>query len=852
MIGIYRKTGSGISFDKGKPVLDIYCRDQDNARHTVKVAGLPIYFYLPDDEVIDQEDMKGVVLRETHGYSSLYGKPLKKVFVKKISDARRLGNEYHGYESDMRWDKKCLLDLRITDMFVECDGKVCTLDTRFNALKDVDLVSSGSSLVSSTVIASQEEKDLVAECVNRLEELSTHQPSVGDVSFQVRACTFDIEVIVSNKEQLRSREGEIVCVCLHDSYTDEIIEFRLKTTERAMLLEVLGYFRAYDFDLITGWNVEFDMGWLISKAEEFDIDLSVYFKGGQTKITKYTDHEGKFKEYFYIGGRTLIDSMSLYKKKTMTTEKLASYSLKAVNLAEGFEEYEDFGARVVEMWRKDPDTVVKYCSKDVRATVNIGLKKDLLGGALTICKFYGCQFSETSTNSLVIESMMFLLKRNRVLPNVVRGREKADIVGGKVLKSTYGLHKGVGILDASSLYPSIIQGLNVSPECLVEGKDLSVGVSGKCVTVDFNEIKVHMLRKEYKIGLMTEVIMEMRKLREVIRSKRMQCKREGDDVGYALADNEEKVAKGVLASVYGVMGFSGFRLFNADCANMITAVARGMVNEILEKLDLPEAEIIYGDTDSLFVSMPNANYGFKVMEKMNEITYDYVKRLGVDEQVILMNYEKYFRWVMFNKLAAPKLKSKIYKKDKGTAKKKYIGFISHVQVGPNEMKEVNDMYFKGFELRRSDASKVLKTVMKKFFELMADGDYMKSIKYLKEIKNEFPLYGKDYIAMPRSVNVEDANDPWANGMRYSKEHLGFEFDVNTMPKLLYVKPNYVLPKTDVVCYQDGHDIPSSFKIDYDVMYDKLIKAKFEPIVESLGLFWDTSINNQSTLEEWQC
>jgi len=138
--------------------------------------------------------------------------------------------------------------------------------------------------------------------------------------------------------------------------------------------------------------------------------------------------------------------------------------------------------------------------------------------------------------------------------------------------------------------------------------------------------------------------------------------------------------------------------------------------------------------------------------------------------------------------------------------------------------------------------------MKKFFELMIDGDFMKSIRYLKEVKNEFPIYGKDYIAMPRSVNVEDANDPWANGKRYSIEKLGFEFDEDTMPKLLYVKPNYVMPKTDVICYQDGHDIPTSFEIDYDVMYDKLIKKKFEPIVESLGLFWDTSINSQSTLD----
>jgi len=849
-MSIYRKVGSGISWSQGRPILDIFCRDQDNARHTIKVAGLPIYFYVDEKEQFEQEDMKSV-LKMTHGYSSLYGKPVQKVFVKKISEMKRLGKLYNGYESDMRWDKKCLLDLKVTDMFAYENGKVHTLDTRFNALKEIELVAMDGGASTSSIVASPMDKEIVSSSLDELRISNTHKPHVGNTSFEVRHCTFDIEVIVASKEQLRTREGKIICVCLHDSYTGKVTELRVPdgATDRHLVIQVLEYFRDHDFDLISGWNVEFDMGWILSKANDYDLDLTVYFQGGQTMISKYTDFEGKYREKFYIGGRTLIDSMELYKKKTMTTEKLASYSLKAVNLVEGGDEYEDFGARVKEMWDKDPDTVVKYCTLDVLATVNIINRKDLMGGALTICKFFGCSFNEVSTNSLVIESMMFLMKKNRVLPNIVRGREKGDLVGAKVLKSTYGLHKNVAILDAGSLYPSIIQGLNVSAECVRSGVEYTEGAfKGTVINVDVTGNNVMLLKKDVKLGLMTEVIIEMRKLREVIRSKRMQCTRDGDDEGAKLANNEEKVAKGVLASVYGVMAFPGFRLYSLECASVITAVARGMVKTIVDDFKAEGCEVIYGDTDSVFIKIPNAQYGFEVMDAVNELTYQYIKKIGVDEHVINMNYEKFFRWVMFNKKASGKLKSRIYKKDTGTAKKKYIGYISHVQDGERSLKEVNDMYYKGFELRRSDSAKVLKVVMKKFFELMIDGDFMKSIRYLKEVKNEFPIYGKDYIAMPRSVNVEDANDPWANGKRYSIEKLGFEFDEDTMPKLLYVKPNYVMPKTDVICYQDGHDIPTSFEIDYDVMYDKLIKKKFEPIVESLGLFWDTSINSQSTLD----
>ena len=591
------------------------------------------------------------------------------------------------------------------------------------------------------------------------------------------------------------------------------------------------------------------MGRIISKATDYDLDLSMYFEGGQTMVSGYTNSLGKYVETFYIGGRSLVDGMELYKKKTMTTEKLASYSLKTVSVVEGFPEYEDLGYKVKEIWEKDPDMIVNYCKKDVEATVHIMNKKDLLNGAHTICKFYGCSFNEVTTNSLVIESMVFLVKKNRILPNIVRGREKANIVGAKVLKTMSGLHKNIGIMDAASLYPSLIQGLNISPECVRSGSEYKDGTyKDTVISVNISDVEIYMLKKNIKLGIMTEVIIEMRKLREVIRSKRTQATKDGDHITFALANNEEKVAKGVLASVYGVMGFSEFRLFNSDCANMITAVARGMIQELIDHMDIPDCKIIYGDTDSVFVKLPNVEIGWDVVDQMNEINYQYIKRLGIDERVIQMNYEKFFRWIMFTKRASPKLKSKIYKKDKGAAKKKYIGFISHVESGPREMKEVNDMYYKGFELRRSDSAPVLKQVMRVFFELMENGDYMKSIIYLKDIKRLFHSYSNDEIAMPRSVNVLDANDPWANGLRYSKEHLGFQFDDDTMPKLLYVKSQNQYPNTNVLCYQDIHKIPECFKIDYDTMYDKLIKKKFEPIVESLGLFWDTAINNQSTLE----
>ena len=140
--------------------------------------------------------------------------------------------------------------------------------------------------------------------------------------------------------------------------------------------------------------------------------------------------------------------------------------------------------------------------------------------------------------------------------------------------------------------------------------------------------------------------------------------------------------------------------------------------------------------------------------------------------------------------------------------------------------------------------------MRKFFNLMEDGDYKLAVNYLRDVKDAFHSYTMDYVSMPRSVNVEDAKGPWADGLRYAKTNLKFEFEPETMPKLIYVKNQFKYPKTKVICYQDGHVIPFEFEIDYDTMFDKIIKAKFEPILESLGMFWDTEINSQLTLDAW--
>lgn len=845
---IYKKLGTGISFNSGRPILQIYARDEKNKRVTVPVKNLPIYFYVKEDTHIEEDDMKKIV-RISSGYRSIYGDELKKVFVHKISECRKLSRLYHGFEGDVNWDKKMCLDLKITDKFTYEDGKVYSLDKRFingyNSEIEADGMSSEVEVINNTNLAPMVKE---AEAID----------------FKFRVCCIDIEVIVESREKLSTYDGEIVCAVLYDSYTKKYHCLRSNDMgkERQLIKDIFQVIKECEFDIMTGWNVGFDLRWIIKRAEFYGIDLSYYIKEGETKVNGYTNKKGVYIEDIYMPGKAIMDGKELYYKQTYTTEKLNSYSLKSVAIVEGFPEWEDLGQSVKKNWELNPDKVVEYCRLDVERTYQIIEKKALIHNADLLCAISGANLDESMWNSKVIDSMLFLYKGNRVLPNIVYRTEEKDIEGAKVMKSIKGKHENVAVLDAGSLYPSIIVGFNISGETLapefVEDGTVGVKIQNMHVTnKDCYIIKINVngeprtfayVKPSIKIGLLPEIVTELRKMRERIRTDRRHATEVGDDLLFKQLNDEEKVTKSLLASVYGVTGYDSFRLFNEDCANTITGIARGVVLETIDKLQSDRFNIIYGDTDSVFIQMKDYKEGYVAKEKVNEIMLEYVKKFGANEIVIDMNYEKFFKWIFFSQEPSKKLKSKIRRKEAKSTKKKYIGYISHVEGKDGLMKETNELYYKGFELRRSDASKALKRIMKKFFVLMEDGDYMASISYLREIKKEFHTYPLDDIAMPRSVNNIDGPGPYPRGKKYAVEVLKFDFIDDELPKLVYVKRQYKMPQTEEICYQDHHTIPDCFEIDYDKMFNRLITKKFEPILEALGMFWDTSINDQQTME----
>lgn len=236
-------------------------------------------------------------------------------------------------------------------------------------------------------------------------------------------------------------------------------------------------------------------------------------------------------------------------------------------------------------------------------------------------------------------------------------------------------------------------------------------------------------------------------------------------------------------------------------------------------------KVVFGDTDSFGVPTGNKDTfieNSKEIQKKVQSTYDdFCKCFNIKNNYLKLDYEKTFGKVLF-----------------GDAKKRYAGNICYYKG-----KIVNDMLIMGFELVRSDHSKIGKETQKKFFDKM----FMEGIgkddltQWLRQrIKNvRENVYTIEELGIPtplnRPINEYTSNLPVVRGVDYSNSELGLDIQVGEKVKLIYVKGN---DKTDVIAFRELKELPKGIVIDYTKHIDESVKKKMDKIFSSLGWSMD--------------
>ncbi|GGJ08822.1 hypothetical protein GCM10008995_18350 [Halobellus salinus] len=306
-------------------------------------------------------------------------------------------------------------------------------------------------------------------------------------------------------------------------------------------------------------------------------------------------------------------------------------------------------------------------------------------------------------------------------------------------------------------------------------------------------------------------------------------------------------------SLYGVLGWDRFRLYDKEMGAAVTATGREVIEHTAEAANELDREVIYGDTDSVMLELGHdvskadaIEQSFELEEYIND-SYDEfaLEELDAAAHRFQIEFEKLYR--------------RFFQAGK---KKRYAGHIVW-----KEGKDVDDIDITGFEYKRSDIAPITKEVQKRVIEMIVRGEETDDIAdYLNGIIEDFETgeVSVEEIGIPggigKRLDAYDTDTAQVRGAKYANEFLGTNFGRGSKPKRLYLRkvhpswfremesqgydpqrdPLYTEFKRDpdVICIEYDDQLPDAFEVDWDKMLEKTLKGPIERIIEALGMSWD--------------
>jgi len=644
-----------------------------------------------------------------------------------------------------------------------------------------------------------------------------------------------------------------------DSYKEDFVQFVAKgldeASQRELLLEFFDYFKERDFDLISGWNVFFDVDYLISKAEavhaRYDNKLGRVNRG---------------ERWIDIAGCEVFDLLPAYKKFFQQT-KFDSYAL-------DFIYHKDFDK---ELLKYDYSTTgfdqidwICECNKThVMACAELDKRWNLIGLFDQIRRLNGCTYRQSLTASSYVD--VSLLRRAHekgfVLPtNVGRDEKKPDFGGGFVLEPPKGVHKNVVVLDFKKMYPSIIIGHNMSCETI-----------SKVPIEDAYEVDGVWFKKE-PVGIMPEMMVEFIERRNAVK-KEMKKYEHGTPeferlhaVQYALKQNVD--------SVFGINALPAFRMYEPLISKSTTFVGRKFIKKAIETVERNGYQAIYTDTDSVMFSVGNTDSDkearkllMKVGTEMEGVVNKGLEEMRVELGLaypIEVDFEMGYGTILFKQASSSFKQSKKFrtgrKKKEKVAKKRYAG-----RVLIEDKKEVDFIKIRGMETRRSDSSIVTREIQKELFRLILYGASRGEIKeFLRGQAKRFKELPLEEFGIPRRLGmpIEAYSNPaTVRSVTYANKYLGEDikegqrcYDVLVKritkpewPQKIEIRTKSSKMKmypVDRVSLTKA--VPEGIVIDWDKQIRKIFRDKMEPILDSAGISWTEvfEYHKATTLKEW--
>jgi DNA polymerase elongation subunit (family B) len=448
-----------------------------------------------------------------------------------------------------------------------------------------------------------------------------------------RVLTYDIEVeMESGLPDPQKGDNGITSIAFHDSVSDHYwvlildvnkkLQKRVKDnvtvipfdTEGGLLNSYLDIYSEINPTIVTGWNTDnFDTPYLYNRiknvlGENHSKRLSPI---GQAFYSPYRSR-------YFIAGVSYLDYLSLYRNYTYS--ELDNYRLDNISQKEIGQGKIEYSGNLDDLFRDDIDKFIEYNLVDVELVVKLDRKLQFIDLARAICHAGHVPYEDFIYSSKYLEGALltYLKKKNLVAPNKPADRRERmaaineagedKFIGAYVKDPIVGKYNWIYDLDLTSLYPSIIMTLNISPETII-GKinnwDAELFYKGEIDWYEFDgqQVSKENLRKMLdenncsiasngvlyrmdKVGCIPDILDHWFSQRVEFRKLEKEYGHAGDNEKYQFYKKRQLVQKILLNSLYGVLGLPAFRFFNVDNAEAVTISGQTIIKRTADIVNL--------------------------------------------------------------------------------------------------------------------------------------------------------------------------------------------------------------------------------------------------------------------------
>ncbi len=394
-------------------------------------------------------------------------------------------------------------------------------------------------------------------------------------------------------------------------------------SEKELLLKFLEFFRRVSPDILTGWNIEkYDIPYLTNRCmkvvgEEQTQKLSPWEIIKQNELR---DNFGKtFQTYDWIGV-SIIDYLPIYKKFVLAPRD--SYSLDNIAKVELKQEKHKHKSGIIGylLYREYWDDFAIYNIKDVSIINDLEDKLSLIELTMTIAYIAGVNYRDVLSSMRVWDNLIYryLKNQNKFFPVFVKEKHHRSYEGAYVKEPKSGKYEWIVSFDVTSEYPSIIRGLNISPETIIDEHNNEVGGvekylnnPGKIYSQDYCVgINGAQYRKDI-VGVMPELVRWIFADRKKYKGLKFEYEKKGQMDESKRYDLLQGAFKVLMNSLYGCMGNRYFRFYDVRNAEAITLTGQAMIRFVNDKINqslskvtkIEKDRIITIDTDSGYFDM---------------------------------------------------------------------------------------------------------------------------------------------------------------------------------------------------------------------------------------------------------